>query len=98
MSASENTGENLWRLPQPKEYLAKYRSDVADIKNVHDDKWGGAIMGGIFLQEFVDTSIPFAHIDVACPVWSKKGNRPYNPKGATGYGVRMFLAWLKSLP
>lgn len=96
-TASENTGEGLWRLPQPKEYLEKYHSDVADIKNVHDDKWGGAIMGGIFLQEFVDAGIPFAHIDVAGPVWSKKGNRTYNPKGATGYGVRMLLEWLKAL-
>jgi leucyl aminopeptidase len=97
-SASAISGENLWRLPLVEDYRKKMKSDVADLKNIHDDKWAGAIMGGLFLQEFVDEEISFAHIDVAGPAWSKKGGTvSYNPKGATGYGVRTLLTWLKTL-
>ncbi|HLB32310.1 MAG TPA: leucyl aminopeptidase [Patescibacteria group bacterium] len=95
--AAATTGENIWRLPLVKDYLPKYRSDIADIKNIHDDKWAGAIMGGLFLQEFVDESTPFAHIDIAGPVWAAKNGVSYNPKGATGFGVRTLLEWLRHL-
>jgi len=95
--AAAATGENIWRLPLVKDYLPKYRSDIADIKNIHDDKWAGAIMGGLFLREFVDESIPFAHIDIAGPVWAAKNGISYNPKGATGFGVRTLLEWLRHL-
>ena len=95
--AATTTGENIWRLPLVKDYLPKYRSDIADIKNIHDDKWAGAIMDGLFLQEFVDESTPFAHIDIAGPVWAAKNGVSYNPKGATGFGVRTLLEWLRHL-
>jgi len=54
-------------------------------------------MGGLFLREFVDESIPFTHIDIAGPVWAAKNGVSYNPKGATGFGVRMLLEWLQGL-
>ena len=46
----------------------------------------------LFLQEFVNTEIPWAHIDIAGTAWSEKG-RSQDPAGATGYGVRTLVEW-----
>lgn len=53
---------------------------------------GGSITAALFLQEFVNAEIPWAHIDIAGPVWSEKG-RGQDPAGATGYGVRTLVEW-----
>ncbi|MCP4974268.1 MAG: hypothetical protein GY914_11460, partial [Prochlorococcus sp.] len=45
--------------------------------------------------EFVEASIPWAHIDIAGTVWSDKG-KGINPAGATGYGVRTLVNWICS--
>ena len=42
------------------------------------------------LQEFVG-STPWAHVDMAGPVWSDK-------KGATGFGVKLLVDWLHRQP
>jgi leucyl aminopeptidase len=40
------------------------------------------------LKNFVSKKKPFAHIDIAGPVWSDK-------LGATGYGARMVVEWVR---
>jgi len=97
MQASLLSGEGLWRLPLARDYHDKMDSDIADIKNITDDKYAGTIMGGMFLQEFVPEAIEFAHIDIAGPAYDEKGKIDYIPKGGTGFGIRLTLAWLKSL-
>ena len=49
-----------------------------------------------FLKEFVKPVIPWAHIDIAGPVWSDKG-RSTDPAGATGYGVRTLVEWCQAV-
>lgn len=58
---------------------------IADLKNV-GGKGGGSITAALFLKEFV-AKTPWAHIDMAGPVWSDKS-------GATGYGVRLLSEWV----
>ena len=72
-------------------YKEGLKSILADIKNT-GPRQGGAITAALFLREFVPESIPWAHIDIAGPVWSDKG-RGDNPAGATGYGVRTLVNW-----
>ncbi|MCX8012113.1 MAG: hypothetical protein N3A64_03040, partial [Desulfobacterota bacterium] len=36
---------------------------------------------------------PWAHIDIAGPTWLEK-DKPYIPKGASGFGVRLLLQFL----
>jgi leucyl aminopeptidase len=90
--ASEITGEDIWPLPLKEEYEELIKSDVADVKN-SGGREAGAIQGGLFLKKFVGDT-PWIHLDIAGPVWSDK-DRPYRPKGATGFGVRLLVEFLK---
>ncbi|KAG5191723.1 leucyl aminopeptidase [Tribonema minus] len=85
MDASTETGDKAWRLPLPAEYVEMIKSKVADLKNI-GGKGGGSITAALFLKEFVKDT-PWAHIDMAGPVWSDKA-------GATGYGVRLLSNWV----
>ena len=91
-SAGERAGEALWELPMPAEYRRLLDSKIADMTNL-GGRYGGAITAGMFLKEFVDSEIPWAHIDIAGPAFMDKpmGMRPY---GATGYPVRALVEWL----
>jgi leucyl aminopeptidase len=93
-AASARTGERLWRLPLWEEMNEHLKSDFADLKNIADGGAGaGTIVGGAFLSNFVD-SVPLAHIDIAGTAWWEK-DRPYLPKGPSGYGVRLVLDALR---
>jgi len=84
--SSDRTGDKSWRMPMPDEYNKQLESKIADIKNI-GGKYGGAITAALFLQNFVNKAKPFAHIDIAGPVWSDE-------KGATGYGTKLVTDWV----
>jgi len=88
-SSSEITGEKIWRLPLFDDYDDRLKSDIADLNNVSSEKNAGAIVGAIFLRNFIDRT-PWAHIDIAGTAWYSKA-RGYNPKYATGFGVRLLV-------
>lgn len=91
--ASLATGEDIWPLPLKEEYEELIKSEVADVKN-SGGREAGAIQGGLFLKKFVGDT-PWVHLDIAGPVWTDK-DRPYRPKGATGFGVRLLVEFLRS--
>jgi leucyl aminopeptidase len=93
-SSAKKAGERIWELPLPDDYKADLKSEIADYKNIGGN-WGGAIDGGLFLQEFVG-SIPWVHLDIAGPAYAEKPFTPYERHGGTGFGVRLLLEWLKS--
>lgn len=93
LEASEYTGEKLWELPLEKEYLEQIKSKVADLKNISSvRREAGAIIGGLFLQEFVNNK-PWAHIDIAGPAWTDR-DTPLTLNGATGVMVRTLLRYV----
>ena len=93
--ASRRTGERVWRLPIWEEMNEHLKSDFADIKNIADGNAGaGTIAGGSFLSNFVE-GIPWAHIDIAGTAWWEK-DRPYLPKGPSGFGVRLIIELLRN--
>lgn len=85
-------GEELWRLPLTEHQKEVLKSEVADIKNA-GDRMGGAISAGLFLKEFVGET-PWLHLDIAGPSQSPK-ERGYYAKGATGYGVRTLVEFIR---
>jgi leucyl aminopeptidase len=87
------TGEKVWRLPLEPDYRELNKSAVADIRNA-GGRWGGAITAGLFLQQFVDPKIPWAHLDIAGPAFADKV-RPYTPAGGTGVMVRTLAEFLR---
>ncbi|MGD9211462.1 MAG: leucyl aminopeptidase [Desulfobacteraceae bacterium] len=93
--AGQNTHERCWRLPIPEDYKDNIKSDIADIRNVGQNRWGGAISAALFLSEFV-VNTRWAHIDIAGPAFGKKSNS-YTPAGASGFGVRLLCDFLCQL-
>jgi leucyl aminopeptidase len=91
LQASELSGEKIWRMPMEDKYFDGLKSLVADMKNT-GPRPGGAITAALFLKQFVKET-PWAHLDVAGPVWTEKENG-YNSPGATGYGVRTLVNWV----
>jgi leucyl aminopeptidase len=89
--AAEFTGEKLWRLPMEEKYFEGLKSLAADMKNT-GPRPGGSITASLFLKQFVNGT-PWAHLDVAGPVWIEKEG-PYHSPGATGYGVRTLVQWV----
>ncbi len=87
--AAERTGERVWRLPLPDDYKAQLDSSVADMKNIGGPH-GGALTAGLFLSNFVEEGIPWAHLDIAGPAFTDAEDAETS-KGGTGFGVRMLL-------
>src|SRR6266545_4841726 len=92
LEAAAEAGERAWRLPLPQEYRKDLDSEVADLKNVSSERYGGALTAGLFLQEFVDGR-PWAHLDIAGPARADSDDG-YLAKGSTGTAVRTLLSWL----
>ncbi len=91
LKASEMAGEKLWRMPMEEKYFEGLKSQIADMKNT-GPRPGGSITAALFLKEFVKET-PWAHLDIAGPVWADKENG-VNNAGATGYGVRTLVNWV----
>jgi len=84
---SSVTGEKSWRMPLEEAYNEQLESKIADITNC-GTRYGGAITAALFLENFVSKKKPFAHIDIAGPVWDDK-------TGATGFGARLVTEWVQ---
>jgi len=95
--SSEKTGEDIWQLPLNDDYMEMIKSDYADIKNVGAGRAAGTITAAAFLANAIENT-PWAHFDIAGTAWIQGGSKDksYNPKGATGFGVRLILDYLSS--
>lgn len=87
--SGEPAGEDYFELPLVEEYRDSLQSDFADLDNSGKSRYAGAITAALFLREFVDPSIKWAHLDVAGTSFADKTWKYYAP-GATGVGVRTF--------
>ena len=96
--SADRTAEAVWRLPLNDDYMEMIKSKVADIKNLGTGRAAGTIVAAAFLRSAIQDA-PWLHLDIAGTAWmqppSKK--RPYNPPGATGFGVRLVLDYLRRL-
>jgi leucyl aminopeptidase len=98
MKSSEKTSEEVWQLPLNDDYMDMIKSNVADMKNVGIGRAAGTITAAAFLSNAVD-DVPWVHIDIAGTAWTQDATKKksYNPKGATGFGVRLILDYLRTL-
>ena len=88
-AAARRMGEAVWQMPMYSDYDDQIKSDVADIKNVGDGRWGGAITAATFLERFVG-EIPWTHVDIAGPAFVEKP-KPWTDGGGSGCMVRSFV-------
>ena len=89
--AGLRSGDRVHPLPLYKEFKDSLKSDIADLKNI-GGREGGSIIAGKFLEHFTD--YPWIHIDIAGPAFLHEP-RSYNPKGGTGFGVRLLVHFLR---
>ncbi|MDK1327100.1 M17 family metallopeptidase [Arthrobacter sp. zg-Y1143] len=94
-AAGKTSGDAVWQLPMVREYAGILDSDVADLSHIAPVKakfGAGAIVAALFLEKFT-AGVPWAHVDIAGPSRAPKDSREQT-KGATGFGVRLLLAYL----
>lgn len=82
-------GDRFWPLPLWDMYFENLKSDVADIANV-GPREGGAVNAALFLKQFVDKGVRWAHLDIAGPAYTAKKTSTC-PGGGTGFAVRTLL-------
>ncbi len=89
LDAAEHSGERLWPMPMYSEYADDIKSDMAEVNNI-GSRAGGVSTSAKFIEHFTE-GYPWAHLDIAAMVWTDADANPLNPKGATGYGVRLLV-------
>jgi leucyl aminopeptidase len=92
LAGAERTHDPMWRLPLHKPYRAMLDSTVADIANAASAPFGGAITAALFLQEFVDDTVEWAHFDIMA--WNRT-TQPGRPEGGEAMGMRGVFAYLQ---
>ncbi|MGW0839219.1 leucyl aminopeptidase [Streptomyces sp. NPDC002787] len=88
--AAEESGEPAWPMPLPEHLRKGMDSPTADIANM-GERYGGGLVAGLFLKEFVGEGITWAHLDIAGPAFNEGGPFGYTPKGGTGTAVRTLV-------
>ena len=91
-AAGDAVSERAWPMPLLPEHKEEIRSQVADIKNA-GVRHAGASTAAAFLWHFAEDT-PWVHLDIAGTGWTGKTG-PYQPRGATGVGVRLLLEVLR---
>lgn len=79
----------FWRLPLYAPYAEKLKSKVADLNNVSDGPFAGAVTAALYLKSFVDQAASWAHIDTYA--WNDAA-RPGRPPGGETLGLRSLFA------
>ncbi|MCP9208493.1 leucyl aminopeptidase [Streptomyces cucumeris] len=87
---AEEAGEASWPMPLPTDLRKSMDSPVADLANM-GERMGGGLVAGLFLKEFIQDDITWAHLDIAGPAFNDGGPSGYTPKGGTGSAVRTLV-------
>jgi len=93
---AKQEGDELWKLPLYQPYIKLMKSDIADLKNIGGDNYGGAITAALFLSNFVNKS-KWIHLDIAGPSYNNGGEHGLTPKGGTGWGIATLIEWLNMI-
>jgi len=95
--AGERSGDRVWHMPLVDDYQAALESPIADLSHVTGKKKfsAGSVTAALFLEHFV-ADHTWVHFDIA-GVGRSESDSGENPKGGTGFGVRLLIEWLTSL-
>lgn len=95
--SGEASGERVWHMPLIDDYADSLESDVADLNHAADkgNYSAGSVTAALYLEHFVGDR-RWAHLDIAGTARSESDSGE-NPKGGTGFGVRLLVDWILSL-
>ncbi|PID46255.1 MAG: leucyl aminopeptidase [Proteobacteria bacterium] len=88
---SVRSEELIWPMPLHQPYFDKLKSNVADMLNSADG-YGGAITAALYLNQFVDGDIDWAHIDLMA---FNIRDRPGRPQGGEAMGLFAMYDYLQ---
>ncbi len=91
LRAGKAQSDPLWRLPLWADYRGMYKSKIADLNNVSESPFAGAIQAALYLEDFVSPTTPWAHIDTFA--WNGT-SRPGRPEGGEALGLRAAYAMI----
>lgn len=86
--------EPFWELPLYKGYRKWNTGKSGDLTNSANTPFAGAILAGLFLESFVEPTIPWIHLDLYG--WNPTA-KPGRPEGGEAFGVRSLLAIIQEL-
>ena len=89
LAVAQTEEDPMWRMPLWRPYRKMIDSKVADLNNVSESPHAGAVTAALYLQEFVEPDIPWAHLDVMA--WNPQ-SRPGRPEGAEATALRALYA------
>ena len=97
VAIGEESGDKVWHMPLIDDYQDSLISDIADFNHTADKgKYSaGSVTAALFLEKFVGER-RWVHLDIAGTARSEADSGE-NPKGGTGYGVRLLTDWIMSL-
>jgi leucyl aminopeptidase len=91
----EEVHERVWRLPLYEDFESDLHSDIADLRNFSGKPIAGAINAAKFLESFTESHKNWMHLDIAGVAF---GDSNYSKmKSASGYGIQLLTAYIKSL-
>ncbi len=92
------SNEMAAKLPFNKYLKKSLNSKIADICNISNTRYGGAITAGLFLEKFIkkENKQKWLHLDIAGPAFVEHewGENPY---GSSGAGVRIVTRFIEKL-
>ncbi len=92
VEAGERVGDPMWRMPFWAGYNRNLISEAADMNNISDSPFAGAIIAALFLKRYVKNARRFAHFDLYG--W-RTTTRPLGPKGGEPHTARAVFETLK---
>ena len=93
--AGHRVGEGWWQLPVVEEAEEMLKSRCADIKN-SAGRPAGTITGGVFIGQFVEKGIPWAHLDIG-GTSTVKNPEGHLPEGCTAFGTATLIEYARTL-
>ncbi|MEM9163230.1 MAG: leucyl aminopeptidase family protein [Cyanobacteria bacterium P01_F01_bin.4] len=88
----DQVDDPLWQLPLYAPYRPMLDSAIADINNISNASYGGAITAALFLKEFTKPEIPWIHIDFMA---YNLRSQPGRPEGGEAMGMRALFELIR---
>jgi leucyl aminopeptidase len=95
LTAGLRVGDPVWRMPFWAGYEASLDSPVADMNNVSDGPFAGAVTAALFLRRFVRQARRYGHFDIYG--W-RPAQKPLGPKGGEVQAARAVFDMLRGEP
>ena len=95
--AGYSSGDRVWHMPLVDDYKEALVSDIADFTHIANKAKfsAGSVTAALFLEHFAGKR-RWVHLDIAGTARSES-DAGENPKGGTGFGVRLLIEWIMNL-